>query len=126
MTQQQRPCPHCAGTGIEAPNILKTLREGARPPLKGCDVAARLRISQSAYSRIETAAGRPGGLKWNRHLRELAELFHVSTDAILGREPLPAAKPARPQRPADPRSLARSARAKKEKAAKNRRPRRRL
>ncbi len=118
--ENKNPCLHCAGTGFELPNILKTLRE--RDHLKGNQVADRLGITQSAYSRLETAAGRPGGLRWCKHLRALSDLYRVTTDQLLGREPLaaPAAKKNRPQRPPDRASLAKSAAARKAISRKNR------
>jgi transcriptional regulator with XRE-family HTH domain len=119
MAETETTCRHCQGTGKEPANILKTLR-GDREQQ---EIAAKLGITQSAYSRLEKGAGAPGGLMWNKHLRHLAELYHVTTDQLLGRAPLSAAKKDRPPRPADRASVAKSAASRKAAARKNQRRR---
>lgn len=114
----EKPCPHCRGTGKVQDSILKTLRAGRDQAV----VAKALGMTQSGYSKLEKR-GCAYGMRWGMW-EKLERYFGVNRNQLLGREPLPAAKPARPRRLADPISLARSAVAKREKSKKQKARRR--
>ena len=58
---------------------LRALRK--REGLSQTEVARILGITRTAYNKYESGASAP-----SRKLRELAQLYHVSTDYILGEE----------------------------------------
>ena len=58
---------------------LRALRK--REGLSQTEVARNLGITRTAYNKFESGASAP-----SRKLRELAQLYHVSTDYILGEE----------------------------------------
>lgn len=58
---------------------LRALRK--RKGLSQTEVARILGITRTAYNKYESGASAP-----SRKLRELAQLYHVSTDYILGEE----------------------------------------
>ena len=67
---------------------LRALRK--REGLSQTEVARILGITRTAYNKYESGASAP-----SRKLRELAQLYHVSTDYILGAEDALAGEAAR-------------------------------
>ncbi len=70
-------------TRIKRGQILKELRE--KKGLKQEDVALFLGITQQAYGRYEKGTSEPNADGFNT----LADFYGVTTDYLLGREPLP-------------------------------------
>jgi DNA-binding XRE family transcriptional regulator len=100
---EPEPCRHCGGTGIETIPLLRRIRLHAG--LTQGQVAAKLGIDASSYSRIEAT----GKFAW-KHGATLWEVFGVTLNQLHGVEPLPWEKPERPKRPADKARVARSKR----------------